>query len=538
MKIWLTFQDFFDALRNDQSVDDFNTSQGALAALNELLRGINNRSNSPSQTPPERPTEPSQAFLPPQVASDPIVDMSEDGLIFRYVKSVYRGQVFESDSGCPKIDQAAVRDFMDDIDRRLGPISDTSPTPEQASHPESTRKPFAEAADDYLDQYRRDREYDNTLRMSTYDKASRDATFWKHYFEGRDLQGIGIPDCREAEKHCRNYPKNVDAKVAAAMCRTEHGRPTTGAQATKTRLHTLKKVFAHAVKYGWISSNPTEVIDTKQRRGTNDVDKHPFGTGELQKIFPGASYGEGFFPKPTSREPGYDAAKFWTPLIALLSGARLGEIIQLELGDIKNEDGIWFFDITTESSNESSGKELKTKSSRRRVPIHSTLITIGLLDYVRERRKHPSTPIGLFDQYCRGAQPKGKKITEWFKGGPNGVDRHGKHRYRYGYLDRRGVACRPDQREDGSSVSFHSFRHTFADAARRGKLPGGEAIRDEDIRWILGHGSASMTSRYGHGHDMEFLKAMVQAVTYPEVDLDSIQWEAFKTKWCISSVNT
>lgn len=297
-----------------------------------------------------------------------------------------------------------------------------------------------------------------------------------------------------------------------------------------------QKVLGHAVKYGWITSNPADVIDTKQRRGGSDIDKVPFSTEELQRIFPGTSYGEGFFPKANGREPLYDAAKFWTPLIALLSGARLGEIIQLELDDIKNEDGIWFFDITTDSTSDGSGKELKTKSSRRRVPIHSMLTNIGLLDYANERRAHPSAPIGLFDQYCRGAEAKGKKITEWFKGGPNGVDRHGRPRYRYGYLDRREIACRPDQRGDGTSISFHSFRHTFADVARRGKLPGGEAIRDDDISWILGHANGPMTSRYGRGQHLGFLRDIVEAVAYPEVDLGSIRWKTFKANWGVSAV--
>lgn len=540
MKTWLTFQDFFDALRNDQSVDELKTDQGALAALTALIRRANDQSHTPPAlrhtAPSESPTVVMPASWLAQPPRDPI-DMTEDGLVFHYMKSVYRGQEFESDSGCPETDRAAVRDFMDDIDRRFGPpvIEHTVPADEPSSSAAPARKPFAEAADDYLEKYRHDREYDGTLRESTLDKESRDVAFWKHYFDGRDVHEIDIAACREAEKHCRNYPKNVDAKIAATMCRSEHGRLTTGAQATKTRLHALKKVLGHAVKYGWITSNPADVIDTKQRRGSSDIDKVPFSTEELQRIFPGTSYGEGFFPKANGREPLYDAAKFWTPLIALLSGARLGEIIQLELGDIKNEDEIWFFDITTDSSSDESSKELKTKSSRRRVPIHSMLTTIGLLDYVDERRNHPAAPIGLFDQYCRGAQPKGKKITEWFKGGPNGVDRNGKPRFRYGYLDRRGIACRPDQRGDRTSISFHSFRHTFADVARRGKLPGGETIRDDDISWILGHANGPMTSRYGRGQHLAFLRDIVEAVTYPEVDLGSIRWESFKTKWGIKA---
>lgn len=86
-------------------------------------------------------------------------------------------------------------------------------------------------------------------------------------------------------------------------------------------------------------------------------------------------------------------------------------------------------------------------------------------------------------------------------------------------------------RSDRTSISLHSFRHTFADTSRRGKLPSGETIRDDDISWILGHANGPMTSRYGRGQHLAFLSDNVEAVTYPEVDIGSIRWELFKTTW-------
>ncbi|CAM3563493.1 DUF6538 domain-containing protein [Halomonas lysinitropha] len=185
MQTWLAFQEFFDALRNDQSVDDLQTAHEGLAALNELLRTKNSRSNTPaassSQKTSDHPKEPFRAMPFAQVTAAP-ADMPEGGLVLRYLAGTYRGQRFKADYGCPEINQAAVSRFFDDIDRRFGPpVAEQSAVPTVSiSATTPIRKSFAEAANDYLEQYRRDREYDNTLRSSTYDKESRDVTFWKH----------------------------------------------------------------------------------------------------------------------------------------------------------------------------------------------------------------------------------------------------------------------------------------------------------------------------------------------------------------------
>lgn len=39
---------------------------------------------------------------------------------------------------------------------------------------------------------------------------------------------------------------------------------------------------------------------------------------------------------------------YWLPFMALFSGARIGELAALGVPDIKQEGGIWYFDITEE----------------------------------------------------------------------------------------------------------------------------------------------------------------------------------------------
>lgn len=100
----------------------------------------------------------------------------------------------------------------------------------------------------------------------------------------------------------------------------------------------------------------------------------------------------------------------WGALLALFSGARLNEIAQLEVGDIAQDDGIFYLNITDEGNNK---KRLKANASRRKVPIHSELIRLGFLNWVNTK----STAPRLFVSFS--FDPKdgyGRNLGRWFNG--------------------------------------------------------------------------------------------------------------------------
>lgn len=76
--------------------------------------------------------------------------------------------------------------------------------------------------------------------------------------------------------------------------------------------------------------------------------RDPYSADQLIKIIKSPLYtghkSEGCRHKPGTlvTRDGY----FWTPLIALFSGMRLGEILQLQKPDVKQENGIWYFDVS------------------------------------------------------------------------------------------------------------------------------------------------------------------------------------------------
>ncbi len=98
----------------------------------------------------------------------------------------------------------------------------------------------------------------------------------------------------------------------------------------------------------------------------------------------------------------------WGSLIGMFTGARLNEICQLEIADIQEDNGIWVFNITDEGDNK---KRVKADASRRKVPIHSKLIRLGLHEFVKSR----SGSERLFPDYNYNSNGGyGRNLGRWF----------------------------------------------------------------------------------------------------------------------------
>ncbi|ESQ14002.1 MAG: hypothetical protein N838_32780 [Thiohalocapsa sp. PB-PSB1] len=97
----------------------------------------------------------------------------------------------------------------------------------------------------------------------------------------------------------------------------------------------------------------------------------------------------------------------WGALLGLYTGARLREIAQLDVADIRQEGGIWYLDINGDGPN----KSLKTPAAKRRVPVHSELIRLGFLDWVAAKPKGQR----LFLSFTYNAKEGyGRNLGRWF----------------------------------------------------------------------------------------------------------------------------
>ena len=107
----------------------------------------------------------------------------------------------------------------------------------------------------------------------------------------------------------------------------------------------------------------------------NKRDKRlPFSPEQLHAIFNAPLYrgcidGERGYNKVGDQGP--RNARFWVPLIALFTGARLGEICQLDVTDIRPIDGVSCIVVSQRSLVGTTDKQLKTSASDRLIPFAS-----------------------------------------------------------------------------------------------------------------------------------------------------------------------
>ncbi|WP_132293448.1 site-specific integrase [Marinobacterium mangrovicola] len=198
--------------------------------------------------------------------------------------------------------------------------------------------------------------------------------------------------------------------------------------------------------------------------------------------------------------------RFWIPLIALYTGARLEEICQLYLQDVVEMDGVLMFRITPDDD-EGVGKKVKIKtlSSHRSVPVHSRLIEFGLPEYVRELRAEGQ--VRLFPDLGND-NAKGKfgfDAGKWF-----------------GDTMRKTIDY-----EKGQGYCFHSFRKNFIQ-----QLQNVTDVPREVRKALVGHsvGDGDVHEVYEGEYSPAVLKANIEHLKYDFLDITGVSWADYKAR--------
>lgn len=182
---------------------------------------------------------------------------------------------------------------------------------------------------------------------------------------------------------------------------------------------------------------------------------------------------------------------FWLPLLAAFSGARMGELAQLETNDIQRQDGVWFMLITNEGFD--PDKSVKTKLASRTVPIHSVLIDLGFLKLVSSMPDASR----VFPDLPRDSRKQFGIASKFFR------------KY-LGHMD-----FEPDH--NGKTPCFHSFRHSVIDELRRNNS-------EATFQPLIGHAPASTTRGYGKAETLSVSKRkdLIEEIRYPDLDISSL----------------
>ena len=148
-----------------------------------------------------------------------------------------------------------------------------------------------------------------------------------------------------------------------------------------TRLTTFMRfgISQGYIKENYILGMKVPISKTERRKR-----REPFTQEDLQKILVPKTYLDWTidFGKTTkSYKPNvvkYQNPFYWSFICGIFSGMRTNEISQLRIENIIKEDNVWMISI-----DETKDTSVKTSSSIRKVPIHPTLLSLGLIDYVK-----------------------------------------------------------------------------------------------------------------------------------------------------------
>jgi len=259
--------------------------------------------------------------------------------------------------------------------------------------------------------------------------------------------------------------------------------------------------YEWSINHGYSNINPFKGLKLKRKVSPKD-ERDRFSEKDLKKIFQKENY-----IHFTNIEKGrYEL--YWVPLIGVFSGLRLGEITSLYLSNIREIGGNhrnkrWCFDILEEPNR--PDKHLKTLSSRRIVPIHETLLKLGLIEFIELLKKKDPNRERLFQELPYREGNYNQNVSRFFN---------------YRYLPNLGLKT--------DKKNFHSFRHTVIDHLKQ------KGVEPHFVNELLGHSSGNIDlDRYGKGYNPDIIynkcvkKILYQTSSNRPVDFLQLQvnWE-------------
>lgn len=156
-------------------------------------------------------------------------------------------------------------------------------------------------------------------------------------------------------------------------------------------LDVLRQILGRAEEDGIDLDPKVQPKKLRLRETVRSRDKRPgFAGDDLGKLFAHSIWTgcRGRRARHAAGDRVIKDALYWVPLIAAYTGARREEISGLVPGDIREEDGVPYFDMI-----ENENRCVKTLAGERRIPVHDRLIELGFLDHVAAMRRRKSRDV-------------------------------------------------------------------------------------------------------------------------------------------------
>lgn len=278
---------------------------------------------------------------------------------------------------------------------------------------------------------------------------------------------VALPAHRHKKQATKGKPLSEVLKLA--------NLPRLSVPSINKYLQTYNDFFGYAHQHGFLERNLFAGVTIKQNRHRVQKGREDFTPEQVRVILEAVVDNSMMYARKQYQK--------WGPLIGVYTGARLNEIAQIDLADIRQQDGIWFFDLNDEGDD----KQLKTKASKRRVPIHNELIRLGILDHVETLRR----------------QGKQKFFYEL----PNSVE-HGRGRNLGRWFNEQLL---PKLNLKTKELVFHSLRHTVVTQLVNAQVP------DPLVKALVGHSHQGVTyQNYFGGHTLQILNDAIQKLDFSQ----------------------
>jgi integrase len=242
-------------------------------------------------------------------------------------------------------------------------------------------------------------------------------------------------------------------------------------ETVQKKLSFVKAVFTYAAKNEHIPENPAAGVNVELDKDRPQP-RVSFEEPDLRTIFD-------FLDPAKPNDDGLPGAhSYWLPVLAYFSGARGEELAQAKVANVeRHKTHGWFLDMRTQLP----GQHFKNKGSRRLIPLHEDLVALGFPSYFESVKGEE----WLFPEIVPSS--KGKRLegfSRWFSR----------------RLRKNGIT---------KDKTFHSFRHTWKDAADRCLIP--EHSQDA----ICGHTDGRATRKYGTPPQHAELRTLISMLKMP-----------------------
>lgn len=224
----------------------------------------------------------------------------------------------------------------------------------------------------------------------------------------------------------------------------------------------LSTILQWASNNGHVEINPAQGVRVDTGSKVHREPSYlPFTREELKKIFSHQMFAD---PKSYGLFP-------WALIIMLYTGVRnSSEMAGMKLANIFEEQGVPVFHLADASKNQ---------RSKRLVPIHKDLITLGFIDHVDELKRQGHTL--LFPEWAK----RKDKVNDWFNNT---------------FLVSLGIKSK--------QKVFYSFRHTLSTELARAGVPR------ELSKMITGHSPQEVASVYIHASPITLMADALNKVSF------------------------